>query len=379
MYSKIKEILKKSHLIVALYERYAETFRIYLDKIRRNKVYHYGDKNVDKTFFLISFKPGGAETMYSRMGIYSLTMCFALPFIDFALKRGWIPVIDLKDSYVPALQDIGRMNLENAWEYYYEQPIEGISLEEVYQSRRVLNGWYWRHEVTGPLWNAAFPQIARALEQRRSENFQDKAVQEEQELKYWHEIITKYIRLNKNLEKRFVVEKNKVFKSCHKVLGVGIRAEYRIGIEKDDPLYNNHPKQPSCDEMMNIIENKMNTWGCDGIFVSCDDREYLKKFISHFGDKCCYMERRRMNFFLSDETVAPEENWLAEFEGVTRREQTEEYIIETYLLAQCECLYCGIAGGTEFAFFLNGGRYEHVETYDKGVYEGLGKDINKQH
>lgn len=59
MYSEIKEILKKSHLIVALYERYAETFRIYLDKIQRNKVYHYGDKNVDKTFFLISFKPGG--------------------------------------------------------------------------------------------------------------------------------------------------------------------------------------------------------------------------------------------------------------------------------------------------------------------------------
>lgn len=56
-----------------------------------------------------------------------------------------------------------------------------------------------------------------------------------------------------------------------------------------------------------------------------------------------------------------------------KRERTEKYIVETYLLAQCQCLYSCIGGGAEFAFFLNGGKYDHVEVYDKGNYEGVGK------
>lgn len=61
-----------------------------------------------------------------------------------------------------------------------------------------------------------------------------------------------------------------------------------------------------------------------------------------------------------------------ELKDITVRERNEEYIIETYLLAQCCSCYSCHGGGATFAYFLNGGLYEHAEFYNAGKYEGLG-------
>lgn len=352
----VKDNFKKSRIIVTLYEVIVggckKIYTIALKKYRILKTrltvkahFCYGNKNKDKTFFVISCNT-------KEMGLYSIVL-YVLPFIDYAIKKKYIPIIDLKRIYMPNLQDEDKMGIENAWEYYYEQPVKPYTLEEVYQSKNVIIKVDEAYGFQRPDWNSMFPT-------------------NEAELKLWNNIIVSYVRLNNELKNRVAIEKEKIFHSDQKVLGVGIRAGLRAGMLRNEALYNKHPKQPSCEELMDIVENKMKEWGCDRIFLSCDDREYLNKFIMRFGNRCCYMERKRMHFFENDSPVMEVAERAKEYAECTVLEKTKEYIVEVYLLAQCNCLYSCIGGGAQFAYFLNGGQYEHLEVYDKGLYEGVG-------
>lgn len=352
---RIKEILKKIPIVVAIYESLVKMSYEIVTKIKESDIYRRhtsicnGKKNGEKKFFLITSMLTG-----SQCGLYSTILVVASAYIDFAIKKGWIPVIDLRVLNMPMLQDEDKFGTENPWEYYYKQPVVDISLEEVYQSKCVLDAWYWRKKVKILKWVTMFPT-------------------DEKTLQYWNNIITSYIRLNDDLEERIALERDRIFKSDNKVLGVGVRAGLRAGAMRSEELYNGHPKQPTCEELMDIVEEKMRLWGCDCIFLSCDDREYFNKFLLRWGEKCYYVERERMRYFEDDEPILDEKKRLIEFENSTVREKNEKYIIETYLLAECNCCYSCHGGATTFAYFLNNGKYEHVEVYDGGLYEKLGK------
>ncbi len=348
MLNKIKERIKKFSCIVTIYENsilgyYKLRTRIF-EEVRKYRPVHYGDKNRGKFFFRISFE-------HSSLGLYSTIFEIVIPYCQFALRRGWIPVVDLKDMYMPLMQDEDKKGIENSWEYYYEQPIRGYTLENLYQSRNVLEAKWWYRKVKGPQWKTMYPTSKKKM-------------------KYWHDFIQSYIRLNSNIENRIALERERIFKPGHKVLGVGIRAGLRAGAMRQEKLYNNHPKQPTCEELMDIVEDKMNQWGCDYIFLSCDDREYFNKFRTKWGDKCWFVDRKLLHYFENDVPV-PTEQMYREFRDVTVRKRNEDYIVETYLLAQCNSCYSSHGGGATFAYFLNGGQYEYIEIYDGGVYSGL--------
>lgn len=354
--TSIKEKMKRNKTAVALYEAVFgrvhsgcravhKEFNIVKTRLSTKTHYCYGNRNRDKTFFVISCNN-------TAMGLYSLIF-YILPFIAYAVRKKYIPVIDLK-AYLPLIQDEDRTGIENAWEYYYEQPEKQYTLEEVYQSRHVIIMVDGAFRIKMPRWNEMFPTDSKTLE-------------------YWHKVIASYIRLNDDLEKRVTAERQKICKPGQKVLGVGVRAGLRAGAMRNQALFNAHPKVPTCEEMMDLVENKMREWQCDSMFLAIDDREYFNKFIARFGNKCCYLKRRLRHYFENDRPVMNNEDAGVEYKGCSVRESTEEYIIETYLLAQCDSIYSCRGGGAAFSYFLNGGKYEHVEVYDKGMYEGLGK------
>ncbi len=367
MLDKLKEHLKKFTFIVALYEWSVEGIRKILYVLMRYIPRRYGKLNQDKTFFLISFEVGNA------VGLYSMIMFVMIPFIEFAEKRGWLPVIDLKGTHVSLIQDDDKRETENAWEYYYEQPAKGILLEEVYQSRRVINAWYWKDKIKRIEWNTVFPANADVRENEiYSTALNKEALKEETELKYWSNIVASHIRLNEDMKNKVSTEYDRIFQPNEKILGIYVRAGYRAGAMSNVALFNTHPKQPTCEELIDIVKKKLQEWNCESIFVACDDREYLDKFIFHFGNKCHYMERMRLHYFKNDFPVVVPEEIMIERKGSTVRQCTEEYIVEMYLLSKCNCFYSCIGGGAEFAYLLNGGKFEHVEVYNKGIYEGLG-------
>ncbi len=355
--NQIKNFLKKNQVIVTLYEfifgrlhRASIAVSVECRRIKKyltNKTHFcYGEKNKDKTFFVITCST-------KEMGIYSVIL-YILPFLEYAIKRNYIPVIDLQKNYMPLWQNEDKKGSENPWEYYYEQPVNQYTLEEVYQSKHVIVLVDGVFKVKRPDWNHMFP------------------IDDRKELLRWNKVITSYIRLNKELTNRIEAEIKKLFEGSQKVLGIGIRAGLRAGMMRNEALYNNHPEQPTCEELIDIVNMKMKKWGCERIFVSSDDREYLNKFIAHFGQRCYYMERRLLHFFENDNPVYEADQRKIEFAGSTVRERSEEYLSEVYILSQCDCLYSCIGGGAQFAYLLNGGKYEHVEVYNHGLYGGLG-------
>lgn len=358
MFSKLKEIFKRSRYIVMIYEDFVGKWYKTVNDIQKNlnKIDAFQRWKMlrrskgQKRYFLVTSMLIGRP-----VGLYSAIMVVLLPYMEYALKRGWIPVFDFgRDVYLPLFQDEEQFGLENPWEYYYEQPQPTVSLEEIYQSNCVLEAWYWRKKISLFDIKKIFPV-------------------DEKTLQHYHEIIYKYIRLNKGLEERVAIEKEKIFKFGQKILGVAIRAGFRAGAMRGLELLNGHSRVASCEEMMSIAEDKMREWRCDCIFLAVDDREYSNKFIAKFGDKCCFLDRKRLHYLENDVIPQNIKDSLVEFEGVSVRERNEEYIVETYLLAQCDSLYGCHSGGATFAYFLNGGKYEHVEVYSAGVYEGLEK------
>lgn len=311
------------------------------------KKYSFGNKNKNKKFLILT---GDSKLC----GMYSAVL-HMLPFMEWARKRNYIPIVDLTKRDLPLLQDEKKWRRENAWEYYYKQPTEEISLAEVYQSKnvKILEKYYVMK--ASPRWNDIMPAS-------------------EEELKRWNRVIKKNIHLSDELAERVKTEKKKIFKDANKVLGVGIRAGYRYGMMKNNALFNNHPKCATCEEYIAIVERKMDEWNCDAIFLAIDDREYWEKFVKHFGAKCRYIDRKLRHYFKDDNAVESIEELFIEYGGclVGTRKMNEEYVVETHLLAQCHALYAGIGGGTQFAYFMNGGRYKNIEIYNEGVYEGLG-------
>ena len=56
--------------------------------------------------------------------------------IKYALSKGWIPVVDMQ-NYPSSYLAPDKFGKENAWEYYFEQPLR-VGLEEAYNGENII-------------------------------------------------------------------------------------------------------------------------------------------------------------------------------------------------------------------------------------------------
>ena len=310
-------------------------------RAKTTKWQSYGEKNADKRFIVLT-SPG------ENGGLFS-SIFYLLVILEYARKKKYIPVIDWKNSFVPSVQDAEKKGLENAWNYFYEQPNDKYSLEEVYQSKRVIH----MTEYMVDMKKSSLGQLPPYTEEN---------------LSYWNRMICTYIKPNAHMEQLVGEARSTIFEPGKKVLGVGIRAGFRWGQMNKYTLFDGHPVVASCEEYLSIVEEKLREWKCDYIFLACDDREYWQKFLAFFGEKCKYIPRALRHYFHDDIPYLREDPMgYVEYEGITVRKLAEEYMVETYLLAGCDSLYSCIGGGAQFAYLLNGGKYEHLEFYNEGL------------
>lgn len=347
----IKLTIKKCKFIVAVYEAVMEPVHKSLRKVKQLKRkfvktrFSYGKYNSDKIFHLITSDA-------ANCGLFSLVLVNVLPFLKISEKKGFIPIVDYKNTvYLPAIQDEDCYGKENPWEYYFEQPGREYTLDEVYRSARIERCNQDKYGFEVVMWNDMMPMPV-------------------EKLNYWSDIINKYIRPTKEILKKIEDEKNKWFPEDGKIMGVSIRAEYRRSALLKMDIIKDHPKVASCEYYIEMIQKKLEEWGYDSFFLACEDREYVTKIENFFGRKCIHMDRKYKHMFINDVPV-PSDNvveLLKEYKGSSVRETTVEYIVETYLLASCESLYATIGGGAQFAYIVNGGKYKYIEVYNEGRY-----------
>lgn len=309
----------------------------FIASIKKSEILSYGEKNQDKTFVILSPFP--------MCGIYS-SILLNLPYIECIKHSGYYPIMDFQNYYSDMIQDESNKGIENAWTYYYKQ-IGDYKLEDVYQSKNVILEWNRLKRIKIPEWNKMLPMNKK-------------------ELVRWNKVVCDNIYLKDQISEQIKKIKETLFKN-RRVLGVGIRAEYRAMMIRKDPLIEGHPKVPDCEEMIRIVEKKMKDWGYDYIFLSCDDREYLEKFVDYFGESCLYLERPLLHLFCNNKPNVEKEDIYRELSNVSKRQQQNKYIQEIYLLAHCDSLYCCIGGGYQFAYILNGGNYKYCESYNEGL------------
>lgn len=349
----LKEKFKENRLIVCIYEmimnpihrlelKFLKFVKKFPKKFAKTR-FTYGKRNTDKVFYIIKCNA-------SDCGLFSLILVNVLPFLKVSKEKKYIPIIDYKSTeYLQLIQDKQNYGKDNPWEYYFEQPGGNYFLSEVYESANVEMCNQNKHGFKEVHWNSMMPMPKKQLE-------------------YWSQIANEYIRPTKEVLQRIYDEKNKMFLSQRKIMGVSIRAGYRRAALLNLEIIKNHPKVNNCEYYIQKIEEKMKEWGYGMFFLACEDREYVTKMDNYFGDRCCHMDRRYRHMFINDIPVADIEELNREYEGSTIRETTIEYIIETYLLASCDSLYSTIGGGAQFAYIVNGGKYKNVEIYNEGMY-----------
>lgn len=343
----IKDRLKKNKYIVNLYESVFGPIHGLGNKIRHIELpstekthFSYGKLNKNKKFYVIKYRR-------SECGIFSMIL-HLIPQMEYAFRKRYVPIIDCRETYLPMIQDKENEGRENAWEYYFEQPGGNYSLDEVYQSKHVI---YVRRKAWG---------IKRSL------SYDDLPLPD-RDLHYWSGVFNQCLRPNVALRERIEKEKA-MFPADGRILGVSIRAEYRWGGLLKYSLYYQHPKVSDCDTFIKNISKKMNEWGYNSIFLTCDDREYSDRIAKYFGSKCIRMNRPLPHFFEHDLPIVEGEDRMREFKKYSTQKKTEDYIVETYLLAQCESLYTCIGTGAQFAYVINGGRYKFMEVNDEGLW-----------
>ncbi len=283
---------------------------------------HFGEKNRNKTFYILS-----RFTRY-RDGLFSHVFAY-LEQLDWIDNNNIIPVVDMMHYRNQYLEE-DKIGQENSWEYYFE-PLSDISLEEVYESKNVILGY-------------------------------DKALYfddlQQYNLEEYSRLWKKYIRLKPEIEDKINVTKRTLFGEKQRILGVLYR-----GTDYNQLKLKNHAIQPDMQELFTKIDTELSKGRYDGIFVSTESRTALKQIIERYGSMVVYTNQERF----SD----TEGKWLSEIAFERKNDRYlrgYEYLETIIILSQCTSLIAGICCGSVCARIINGGRYETALLIEKGVY-----------
>ena len=296
-------------------------------KYWEERIKHFGWKNRNKTFYVIRRRD-------AYCGIFSIYMT-TLARIDEALKNGFIPVIDMQNSFNIYLNK-KKIGKENAWEYYFEQPM-GYTLSDINKSKNVIIG------------SGAVPQMFPYLDV----SF---LLGKTGDFEYWKALAKKYLRINDKVKEYAEKERNRLFSKDEKILGVKCRGTDYI---KECPK--NHPIQPGILEIINESERIFKEYNCNKIFLVTEDREYYEAFQKKFGEVLVIYE---------DDFVDYKEGSVGKALYEQSKNMYEEglkYLTTTLLLSGCNCLCAGCVSATVGALLMTEG-YEYLYLFDLGIY-----------
>lgn len=277
----------------------------------------------------------------SKVGLFSNVLVF-LDEIIYAINKGWIPIIDMKNydnSYLYS-NEIGRYN---AWEYYFEQPLEYLdvkrfSLDAAYNSKNMIkNNGEFRNISNAPFFEISF-------------------INNEHEVKKWGNIYKKYIRLNQKTADYIADQYNSIITRDDKVLGVFCRGtDYRALRPYG------HPIQPDIADVINRAEYAMGEWGCNKLFLSTEDASIRDLFIKKFNDSVVSNQREYVKYRGGSITQVSHDRENDKYlQGL-------EYLTSQVILSRCNCIIGSSTSGMIGTMLMSGG-FEESFFYDCGVY-----------
>ena len=194
--------------------------------------------------------------------------------IRYALSNDWIPVVDMQ-NYPNALLEPKKLGKENAWEYFFEQPLR-IGLEQAYNGENIILS----KDGQG------------ILDYTRTPTYDNKNV----ELAQWRLLVKKgLIKIKPEIMEEIITTQAKLFTPTDRVLSVRLR---------DTDHFANKPRgvpiPPPIEYARDVILEKVRTWKCDKIFLSTEDKNIVQFFKDTFGDDfgtfCVTIEKEYVDY-----------------------------------------------------------------------------------
>lgn len=289
----------------------------------------YGEKNADKTFYVIRPRKDCVE------GLLSL-FWNVVRNVDYAEENNYIPVVDFKNYKTQYTIN----DTDNVWGYYFSQPSD-YTLEDVYNSKNViLSGletqWYKREKY--------------------------KACYEQKKLDDFHRHIFGCIDFSDEVKKRLLVEKNNLGIDLKNTIGLYLRGTDYIRLKPSG-----HPVQPTVNQAIDIVDEYMEKYETTNIFLVTEDGEIYDAIKTKYGDKCItpsfdkYIYGYKGNKFISKDNCI---NDLA----ADAYERGMQYLIKMIILSECGYL---VGGNTNGMWAVNVFAKKHFKDrfiFDLGMY-----------
>tara|TARA_B110000438_G_scaffold278795_1_gene302649 strand:+ start:26 stop:1102 length:1077 start_codon:yes stop_codon:yes gene_type:complete len=277
----------------------------------------FGNKNINKLFYVIKIyeknKEGG--------GLFS-NLLFILRHLIFAENLKAIPVIDLENFYNRYNEKSAVFGEKNSWLYYFE-PVSKYTLNEVYQSQNVLitNGFF-------------------------SKNMKKNYHSDKNLIR----IFKKYIKIKKKFLKSANYYEKENFLN-KKVLGVHLRGT-------DRKTTTNHPFPPTITQMYQLIDDAINKYKFNKIFLITDQEKYLKLFQIKYKNLLCF----RKETFRSNQSKIFDLKVRKNHRYEIGRDNIEEMLI----LSKLEYLICTTSNLSQASCLISKNNINYMEVEENG-------------
>ena len=175
-------------------------------------------------------------------------------------------------------------------------------------------------------------------------------------IEYWKKLAGKYIRVKSEIREMADDIYGSLFKPGERVLGLKCRGtDYINGKPK------NHPVQPDIEQVLKEAKRIIYEQRCDKIYFVTEDLAYYKACKAEFGDMLCVY---------GDDFVSYTSGSIGKMmysQDRDKREMGMNYLMQTLLLAKCDCLCAGCVSAT-VGVLLMADRFDYVYLFDLGLY-----------
>lgn len=302
---------------------------------RENWTEHYIRKgDPSKPTYYIIRRRSTTVGLFSNFGLFA-------GHIRYALSKGWLPVIDMQ-NYPNALLEPEKLGKENAWEYFFEQPLR-IGLEQAYNGENII--------LSKEL--LMFPDSAK-----KPYLFDDKNI----ELAEWRMLVKLgLLKIKPAIMEELLETRAKLFAPTDRVLGVYLRGTDYVA--KKPRL---HPIPPPVEYARDVILEKVRAWKCNKIFLSTEDKTIIQFFKATFGDGfgtfCVTIDREYVDYkqgLFVNQVHTDREN--------DRFLNTKEYLTEIIILSKCNSFITARCSGSIGVMML-ADKFDNTYAFNLGEY-----------
>lgn len=284
---------------------------------------HYGSEDPEKTYYVIRSR-GRQEGLLS-------TYYYVMNEMKYAVDKGYVPVVDFSTDlcqyHIDALID----GTNNAWEYYFKQPLKLKEAKLNQKKNVVLNGW-------------TFGKISRDH------------VDDEWKRKFFDEMCP----IKANVQELADEKYQKLF-ATYDMGGGGILGVFLRGTDYVSLRPKGHHVQPTVEQLCDKIDDFLKLHVIKKIYVVTEDYEIYLQIQNRYGSMV----------FSADDNFVKEYNQKDYLESSLEGDaytRGRDYLVRLILLGRCDYLISSLASGSEFVLDYKKDEYKDRYLFDLGLY-----------